>query len=640
MLSTSMDDDADLTPDRLRRKRRRLIIAAVVVVVGVGGYWSTTTLPKYAVARAKQSTLDCVNAIYDSGEGDPADCRPSGAGFWLARTLPWTRDSARQEHAEIEALVLEHQLEVASVRDFDVELRDRAARELVALHRGEHPPQEPLSGPFVRLDEAGAHELMVELASAEDSTLARNRALRRALLLGQWDAAGSIARTSAAADLSFDLGFAYNAAIVACILGDRETATARLQEAEHELETTVLQSLTGGLIALHCDLPSSDKPAPSDMAVTVARMAVAQTEPIVLGERLHEDDLLERIGTHEGEGLAPVLARTRDERPGAQVIVADVEAGARRLAELAATAPSEHTFEFDGRTIRPRERLIWGAFCLASMATAERVWRGQLDEARAIYQLTRELSATEEFRTFGLGAELPVLGHHALFDLDEALRVARSVPADQLATTEPSLQAMFRIQLAVVYEQAGELERAIELTTGAVELLPQLPAHDITVTGIEAGTRWIHGSMLLRAGREASLHVKPPSELRGDFPSQEQIFAYWWTAALADPTAQVGQRWRTSGESKLWLGVEPWVLPYALELLARSAPAEHRDFWLDSVSADIGLVDPLTMIRGRATAAERLGDTAAVERWRAREAALLERLRDDRAAALYRMLDL
>ncbi|MFO7563183.1 MAG: hypothetical protein R6X02_11110 [Enhygromyxa sp.] len=44
------------------------------------------------------------------------------------------------------------------------------------------------------------------------------------------------------------------------------------------------------------------------------------------------------------------------------------------------------------------------------------------------------------------------------------------------------------------------------------------------------------------------------------------------------------------------------------------------------------------MSRARATAAERLGDAAAAERWRRREAALLERLRDDRAAALYQML--
>jgi hypothetical protein len=638
-----MIDDDDPTLARSRRKLRWLIITTAVTAVGLGGFLLTVTLPKRAIERAHQDAIDCVNAIYETGEGDPADCRQSGAMFALARMLPWSRDRARQEQAEIEALVLEHQLDVASVRDLDIEVRDRAARELVALQRGDYPPRKSGSSAFARIAEAGAHELVVELVSAEDSTWDRNRALQAALLLGQWEPAGSIARTSAAGDMRF----ARNAAIVACILGDRETATARLQEGAiewKEYETTA--SLDGKVIALHCDLPPSDEPLDSFtaeflhdvatlyqpgttldtrhlsqplLAMTIARMAVAQTEPLALGERLHEGDLLDRIGTHHGGTLMPVLVHTRDERPSAgPMIVAEIEAGARRLAELAATAHSEHTFEFDGLKIRPRERLIWGAFCLASLAATERAWRGQLDEARAIQALVRELAATEEFRTFGLGAELPVAGQYALLDFDEVLRVARS--AEQFESSEPTLADMFRIQLALVHEQAGEFDRAVELTAA------------------ETGARWVHGSMLLRAGREGELQVQAPSELRGSAPNAEVIFAYWWTAALADPAAQARHRWLAGGESKLWLGTEPWSLPFALELLARSAPAEHRDLWLDTVSADILLVDPLTMIRARATAAERLGDTAAVERWRGREAALLERLRDDRAAALYRML--
>lgn len=656
-LSTGLDDHAR----KRQRKLRLLIGTAVATAAGLGGYWLLTELPERAVEQAKQRALDCVNAIYESGEGDPADCRQASAGLSLAGTLPWSREAARGEEAVIEALVLEYQLELASVRDIDVEARDQAARELIALHRGEQSPQR---GALGKLDSAGANELMVELASAEDSTNERKLALRAALLLGDWEAAGRIAKTSAAGDL----GFGQNAAIVACILGDRETAAARLREAdlawrEHENKPW----LDVLLIEAHCGLlRASDEPLesymasalqqaaslyepgatleesyhPHDVAMSVARTAIAQRGPIAWDKdlRIRDVDLIERIDARQDLGLGLVAAGTRDERPGAggPVIVAELEAGARRLAELSAAAPIEHTFEYNAQTIRPRESLAWGGFCLASVAAAERLWRGQIEEARAILAVANELAATDEFTSLRLKAELPMLGQYALLDPEAALRIARSVPDDELAATPAMAQVVFRIQLAFVYEQAGELERALEMSTGAVELLPRMPSGSLVSMGISAGAPWVHGALLFRAGREGSLEVEAPEDLRA--AEGPEVFAYWWTAALADPSAQVGHRWRAGGESKMWLPLEPWSIPSMLEVLARSGPADRREAWLDRVSADM-FVDPLDMIRARAIAAERLGDAAAAERWREREAALLERLQDDRAAALYRMLE-
>ena len=57
---------------------------------------------------------------------------------------------------------------------------------------------------------------------------------------------------------------------------------------------------------------------------------------------------------------------------------------------------------------------------------------------------------------------------------------------------------------------------------------------------------------------------------------------------------------------------------------------------MDTVSAALR-IDPLAVVRARRTAAERLEDEAAAERWREREAALLAELDGDRDFALYRV---
>lgn len=660
------DDLPDAIPAEPRTRKRRLAIgAALVVMVGVAGA-ASIMLPAQAVDRAARRTFDCVYAIGDSGEGDPADCRQSGAMLTLARTLPWTRDEARQEQAEVEEVVLDHLLRVASVRDFDVGLRDRAGRALVELYRGEYPPQRgrSLAGGFVVLAGAGAHELMVELASPQDSTHARSHTMRAALLLGDWEAAGRIAQGSSGGGGN---KFAIEAMIVACILGDRQTAAAHLAEVDAMGDSPWFSRLQ---VEQHCGLPHAGEPPEgaakialsrvaslyepgaiidreshpnrhNELGMTVARLALSQTDPIEWGQDQHDFqiELIDRIGLDDPDGLTVVLMRTRNELPGAggPVIVAELEAGARRLAELAATAPIELELQRSGRSLHPRRSLVWGGFCLASMAAAERVWRGQLDEAQAIYQVARELAANEAFRPLARLGELPLLGLHARLDLQEALRIARSISDEELAATDPFVQVILRLQLALVHEQADELDRAVEPSAVAFGLLPSLPNTSMAGLGFDPGARWVHGALLFRAGREASLELEAPAEPRGHAMDGAAVFAYWWTAARADPAAQVGYRWRSGGHSTLWLPVEPWALSSALELLARSGPVDKRDLWLDVVSSDIR-GDPLGLIRARLSAAEGLGDAVAVKRWREREAALLERLRDDRAAALYRLL--
>jgi tetratricopeptide (TPR) repeat protein len=616
------------------RKRRLVIVAALVVAVGTAGAWASIELPARAIEQAMRQTLNCLKAIDASGEGDPADCRQqAGAMLTVAHALPWTREAARREQAEMEERVLEDQLLVASVRDFDVELRDRAGRALVDLHRGEYPPLRGSSeGCFKPLAFAGAHELMVELASPQESPDDRNHALRAALLLGDWEAAGRIARSSAADHHDLALG----SAIVACILGDRETAIAHLADLEDDgprFDST--------LVRLHCDLPHATEPRDimdresqpnghSELGMTIARLALAQTDSQI--------ELIERIGLDNPDG-PPVFffMRTRDELTGAggPVIVAELEAGARRLAELAATAPLELGLQ------RPRRSLLWGGFYLASMAAAERLWRGQLDEARAIYQVARELAANEELRPLASLTELPLLGLHARLDLQEALRVARSVSDEQLAALDPPDRVMLRLQLALVYEQAGELDRAVELSTSSFETQQQHPQQpqDMIETGLgfDVAARFVHGALLFRVGREASLELEAPdSPDGGALLDGGVVFAYWWAAARADPAARADHRWRAHGHSKLYVPLEPWSLASAFEVLARSGPNDKRELWLDVVSSDID-ADPLARIRARLSAAERLGDAAAAERWREREAALQKRLHDDRAAALYRL---
>jgi tetratricopeptide (TPR) repeat protein len=654
---------ADVAARRSRLRRRLLIGVGIVAAVGVG-VGSAIGVAKLGITVAKQSASACIDAIYKSGEGEPADCRQRRVIFWLARTLPWTRDVARQEAADIESMVLEYQLDMAVLRDFDVASRDQAARELVELYRGEYVPDRVLTTAFGKLDEVGARELMVEMVSEQDSSHARKRAMRAALELGDWEAAGRIARMSAADD--YDV--AQDAAIVACILGERETAAARMREADlgwREFKNEPLPDLL--LIEVHCELPRTQELLDSfkrsavqrlddlyspdaeidvaynrhEQGIQVARMAL-EAEPIAWGEDLgrHKVEFLHRMSESTTLELAPPLVRTREERPIADspVIVTELEAGARRLAELFAAAPSEQTFEDYGNTVRPRESLAWGGFCLATMAAAERVWRGQLDEAREIYAVARELAATEDFRPFSPAGELPVLGLYAVLDPESALRVVRAVPDEQLAATPADVQVLLRVQFALVHEQAGEIDRAIELLAGAVELLPKLPAGDFMTPKLDAGARWVYGAMLFRTGRESSFSTQQPEDLRGRVPSASEAFAFWWTAAMADPTQQYQLRWQAGGESMLWMGLPSWALSSGLELLARGAPAEHRELWLDMAAADIHQ-NPLETIRTRASAAERLGDAAAVERWRAREAALVERLQDDRAAALWRMLD-
>lgn len=561
----------------------------------------------------------------------------------------------------MEDVVLARQLRVASVRDFDVALRDRAGRALVELYRGEYPPR-GLNDPLAVLAFAGAHELVVELASPQGTTHDRHLAMRVALLLGDWEAALRIAQSSAADHFYFAL----EAMIVACILGDRQTATMRLAELDVMYPDAQLGTL---LVEQHCDLSSAREPQDdatktalsrvaslyepgaiiaresspnrhNELGMTVARLALAQTDPIEWS-RDSAIELIDRIGLDDPDGLTVVLMRTRDELTGAggPVIIAEIEAGARRLAELAATAPIELELQPSGRHLRPRRSLLWGGFCLASMAATERLWRGQIDEARAIYWVARELAANDEFRELAPLAELPLLGLHDWLDPQEALRVARSISDEELAAAEPLVQEILRLALALIFERAGELDRAVELSAGAFELLDgQQPDVMRTGLGFELSARWVHGALLFRTGRETSLELEAPAELSGGaLLDGGAVFAYWWTAAQADPAAQVDQRWRSDGHSRLYLPIEPWSLASALELLARSGPSDKRELWLDVVSSDIQ-ADPLALVRGRLRAAERLGDAVAVERWREREAALVEQLRDDRAAALYRLM--
>jgi hypothetical protein len=654
-----MPDEQHLRRSRLRR---RLLIGVKIVAAVAIGVGSAFGVAKLGTKIAEQLASDCIGEIHESGEGEPDDCRQRRVGFWLARTLPWIRDEARQQAADIESTVLEYELDMAVMRDFDVAARDQAARELVELYRGEYKPDRLITSAFGKLTQVGAREPMVEMASEQESSFDRHQAMRAALELGDWEAAARIARMSAADNYSL----AKDAAIVACIVDDRETAAARLREADlawRKRQGHVLPDIV--LIAVHCELPRPDGLLDSfttssekrldglyspdakldkgyqrhDQAMHVARM-VLQAEPIVWREDLdwQHIDLLESMTDSTTLELTPTFVRSRDERPDVDspVIVTELEAGARRFAELFAAAPSEQRFE-NGNTIRPRESLAWGGFSLATTAAAERLWRGQLDEARAIYAVAHELAATEDFRPFLPIGELLVLGLYASLDPEAALRVVRSVSDEVLAATPATEQLLLRIQFALVYEQAGELDRALELMGGAVELLPQLPSGNVMAEGTHGSARLVHGALLFRADRESSLSMKQPEDVRGRSPNTSEAFAFWWTAALADPTQQYKLRWQASGESMLWLGLEPWALSSAFELLARCAPAEHRELWLDAVTSDISR-DPLTMFRARASAAERLGDAAAVERWRGREAALLERLQNDRTAALYRML--
>lgn len=618
------------TADDARKQQRKpvsLIVTLIATIAGgIGGsYWSLTEA-EHELTRAGARAYECRNDLRNSGIGDPADCRQAGWRLSLAHMLPWTRDAARAEAIEIEANVLESELQVAAVRDLDVAARDRAARERVELAR-EGFKWEGSFNLYSLLHDAGALELMVELASPDDDPHDRISFLLAAMELGDWAAAERIARMPAAGNETL----AELSALVACILGDRETAATRLHEVD--LDHT---------IARHCELPDaleqdvhSQDPARHERAMHVARLAVAQS-PIAWREDLRKSEvaLLEAIRTPAG-GLQPVVARTRYELLGAggPVIVAELEDGARRLVELMATAPVEQQTDGGQQILRPRESLAWGAFCLATMAAAERLWRGQPEQARAIYELARELVAKPEL---GISAsdELPLIGLYARLDPEAAMRVAQSVSVDEPGVT-PYLQTMRRLQLALVYEQAGELARALELSSAALEF-----RHDDTYNPeawqIEADARWIHGALLIRAGREDTIVVRPPDALHYDRMNLEEVFNYWWTAALADPSAQALYRWRSDGDSHLSSSNEPWLLPVALELLARSAPAEHRELWLDVVSSDV-YDDPLGKIRARLATAERLGDAAGIERWREREAALLARLRDDRAAALYRI---
>lgn len=625
-------------PTRSRNRSIPWIVGAALLLGLVVSAWVLPILARKILVERSRS---CLSGIDRTGEGEPGGCLPPRAVLWVLTKIP------SSDAAGLKLAALDLELRLAALRTLDAEQRDELARDRVT------------AGPdaLQRLWENGALEVLVQSELSEASNGDPKLAIDAALRLGDWEAAKQFAQRP-----SQDFEGARRAAGVACIMGDRARATAAVHEAEQHPDARPVELR---MLEVHCELPlgpMEELSASEQADVRDAQRIYAGEDPEGKGSRGDEAGL--RLVTALANAQASPLVWSGDRRAsggvffdrlnanaarwsetvdpqgaGTWVLIEPMERAAKRLFELGREAPRSHVFEdAPSRPVAPRVLMFRAALTLALAATSERLWRGEQAAAEKDYVLVRQILETTELSPLAPTLELQALRLLGHVDRSRAEQVARAPGEIDVAQT--SLVAPW--ERAVVLDRAGDLQRALEVSApawdGLVESAEDVSgdhAYFVHVPG--AMLTPVHMVLMLRAERADTLErfVAVPDDLRGE-PEVQEIWPYWMQVAQAEGPAQLDLRWRSSAATNLALPGQGLFLPLTYELIARGAAPKGRETLLDTVSAALR-IDPLAVVRARRTAAERLEDEAAAERWREREAALLAELDGDRDFALYRV---
>ena len=639
-------------PAWFNRKLRRAILVFAVLALFLWKY------PRWALHRAHDHYIACINALYDRGAGDPDTCRQSLL-LAIPRLVPWARHDALQLASDIDYSVAEDTLKLAALRSLDAAARDSSARGLVD-RLGASPPPVPSFTPSSRLCSAGAKAVLIERAGEIGDAVARGDALVAAARLGDAAALARISALPPPRDPKYRPPLA--AGIAQCIAGNR-AAGIQLITAYNAgyIHDTGSESRDAQLALAACKPTDVDKievdEARAPRLAFVAAACGGRLSPIGQSESIDSDagaSLLIRA-THNNATMDDVLGiisqRYIDEllappRPilspwslldspmGWPSTPAWADESAAHLGDLAATAkprprPRAATDEPDyfGRASQkahenPAPYLRYGQLLLELEAAYGWARRGQLDKAR-----TAALSARALAHTADIDPDAPILTIAALQLVGEWDTSLREIDGLTARGASPDLKGVLAIQRAVALAHQGKLDDAYAALDASIHL--DLDPHTMDQLA------WLRAALAIALDKPVDVALpKPPAKV-DVLSTPTSALAYWVAAASASPEAQAQVRWKSYEELSDFDVAA--VLPAVYLVVGRTAGHGDVELWLDALTGRT-IDDPQAVASARAEAARWRGDTAAAKRWDDRLAAVRAIAKNDCTAYMLQLL--
>lgn len=656
-------------------QRPRALGWIVFVAAACGGLaalvMAAPSLVRDPVESEANAAIDCVNAQAERGEGDPHTCLESDTWASIAGMLQEeARVHAQERRAVVRRMAEKTALEFAAVRDFDPSARDDAARALLGATSA--TPDVQLYE-LVSANDLGAWEPVLEHADASDGeALTFDAVFDAAFMLGEPERLVPFARAHAHAKKAPDFNRVRAAALL-CWLGERDAAAEAISAIrEHARDQGLHDARTLGEVELYCGLTrstdlrlehtyeveqlqrriqlrTSTEPleenaglfaSRSELAMHVGRLAHARLDPMPTWS-LREVERDAEILLAHAVRLQPATGRNAKAHDGGGMGAEPQELleGAEALLKLAESAAIHRVFDDADvwplpsytQVERPQDALRWAAFCLTTFAIEELRWRGASQRAHEAIALAKKATPTDVEQYVETGTRLYLLPALAELDPTAAAALLRTTPPTSWGAGRVSLWGMSS-GLATVALQSARHQGDDALAKVWVERA----GNGIAPRPFEAG-EWAYAAARafgpLKAPPEGGTS---PSGLNGTIGDETAVLTYWRAvAAEEDPAARDLMRWHSRGKPRTaTLGAVGAVA--GLELLARAAP-QHVEQWLPIVSASM-VLDPLQRIRALRKTFAVLGHEDLEARWAEREAAIVSRLTDRDAAALYRLL--